>query len=512
MRNAIELCPDAGSKNRLKQFQSNLMKDYDNRNFDYQVDTLIQAYLRPQWKREYRRTLKYLRNLRSSKDGKLFSQGVKEYSKLLKSGLSFAEPNYTSFAWNRNYQAAKADLIREFSNLNLHPVEYQSDDDIKTTLPKLDTHAGFTYILSGVKEKGGNLENIFERFNREVVKATECGTFGKPILPAVRTQGNGHAFEDDGSFTGDCDHKTRMVSMVDLIVIIAELMFAKPIQDYMAETKWYAGGKSLDLDIGRIITGMRSKFSFWVSLDYSSFDQSISAWLIRDAFEIIKSAFPEMSETDERVFEVVVHDFIHKDFVFGDRLVHSDRGVPSGSMFTQIVDSIVNVLVVSTYMRSIGDKGYQMIVMGDDNLIYSYRELDVSALSSYLDKNFGMTVNVDKTCNGSFVDSPRFLSVEWRPEGRYREPHETIAKLLYAERERRYEEGRGKPEDTLWGYILTYNITMHQILDVSKFLGDHPRFQRVDLLKLGSHNLPGALRYISQYTSGYWSTSRRLRR
>lgn len=508
MRNALfNLCPDAGSKNRLRQFRSNLKKDRDERNFDHHVDYLLRAYLKPSWRREYSRTRRYLHNLRSSKDGKLFSQGVKEYSKLLASGRAFAEPNYAPFSWNRYYKAAKEDFISEFSKLHLHPVRYHSDGDIERTLPKLDTHAGFTYIVSGVKEKGGNLDDIYARFNREVAQATESGSFGKPILPAVRTQGNGHAFEDDGTFTGDCDHKTRMVSMIDLIVIIAELMFAKPIQDYMAEAKWYAGGKDLDYGVARILVGMRSRYPFWVSLDYSSFDQSISAWLIHDAFEIILSAFSELTEGDKRLFQVIEHDFIVKDFVFGDEVIHSERGVPSGSMFTQIVDSIVNVLVINTYLKATGNTG-RMIVMGDDNLVYTDRKIDVDLLSSYLKKNFGMTVNVLKTCSGRAFHHPTFLSCEWRLEGRYREPHVLISKLLYPERERKYGEGRGKPEETLWSYVLTYRIAMDQIIDIAKFLSDYPRLQKVNLREMGSQNLPGFLKYVVNYTDGYWSKRR----
>lgn len=508
MRNAsLNLCLDAGSKNRLKQFRSNLKKDRDERNFDHQVDNLLYAYLRPQWKREYSRTRRYLWNLRSSKDGKLFSQGVKEYSKLLASGRAFAEPNYAPFGWNRNYKAAKEELMKEFSGLALHPVRYQSDDDIRSTLPKLDTHAGFTYICTGIREKGGNLDDIYARFNREVADATESGTFGKPILPAVRTQGNGHAFEEDGTFTGDCDHKTRMVSMIDLTVIIAELMFAKPIQEYMARASWYAGGKDLDVGVARILSGLRFKYNNWVSLDYSSFDQSISAWLIKDAFEIIHEAFQGLTEDDERIFQVIEHDFIVKDFIFGDEIIHSERGVPSGSMFTQIVDSIVNVLVINTYLRAVGLRG-SMIVMGDDNLVYTYRPIDVDHLSSYLRKNFGMTINVSKTCSGRSFDHPTFLSCEWRLEGRYREPHVLISKLLYPERERDYGEGRGKPEETLWSYVLAYRLAMEQVVDVEKFLSDYPRLQKVNLREMGSQNLPGFLKYVVHYTDGYWSKRR----
>jgi hypothetical protein len=507
MRKALSLISSlcAGSKNRLKQFRSNLKRNYDKRNFDSKVYSLLRKYVRSSWKKELTNTERYLRNLRSSKDGKLFSQGVKDYNKLLAAGQRFAEPNHTYFGWNRHYKEAKEFLIQQFKNLNLRPLQYHNDDDIVKALPKLDTHAGFTYIISGMKEKGENLEDIFARWTQEVDDAIVDGTFGKPILPAVRTQGNGHAFEEDGSFTGDCDHKTRMVSMVDLMVIIAELIFAKPIQDHLATVSWYAGGKDLDGGVSSIITGMRMKYNEWVSLDYSSFDQSISAWLIHDVFDIIKSAFGVLSPREEEIFNLVEHDFIEKDFVFGDEIIHSVRGVPSGSMFTQIVDSICNVLVIMTYFYSKSVQG-QMIVMGDDNLIYTVKSIDVDDLADYLKKNFGMTVNSDKTKVGHAFEPPTFLSCEWWPEGRYREPHEIIAKLLYPEREREYHKGDVHEEEVLWSYILMYRVAMTKFLNVEQFLADYPKLRRSSLRTLGSQNLPGLLKYLKEYSGGYWSS------
>lgn len=499
---------DTGSKNRLKHYRSNLKRDYDKRNFDRKVHRLLLKYAKKDFLPELKRTVRYLHNLRSSKDGKLFSQGVKEYSKLLKNAQAFAEPNYSWFGWNSNYKAALEEVKAEFSKLQLLPVEYQCDDDIRNNIPKMDTHAGFTYILSGVKEKGGNLENIYDKWRTELEIAIEDGSFGKPILPAVRTQGNGHAFYEDGSFTGDCDHKTRMVSMIDLMVIIAELVFAKPIQMYMASVPWYAGGKDLDTGVSRILTHMRTVYGHWVSLDYSAFDQSISAWLIHDAFDIIKSAFVTLNEEQEAIFKLIEHDFIEKDFILGDEIIHSVKGVPSGSMFTQIVDSIVNRLVITTYLKSISEKG-EMIVMGDDNLVYTYKALNVEHLADYVRKNFGMTINASKTCNGNTFDHPTFLSCEWRPEGRYREPHVLISKMLYPERERTYEMGNCKEEEVVWSYVLAYRLGMRQFFNVEAFLADYPEFKLTALKDMGSHNLPGFLKYVTQYTYGFWSSGKK---
>jgi hypothetical protein len=495
------------SKNLLIQFRDNLRRDWDRRNFDSLVRNILKRYCKPFWKKELSSTIRYLWNLKSSKDGKAYSQGVKEYSKLRENALKFAQANHAYFGWNVNYNAAKQMLIDQFSKYRLSPLNYRSDADIEEALPKKDTHAGFTYIETGVKEKGKNLENILARFNTRLQQALKDGSFNTPILPAVRTQGKGHAFTEDGKQTGDCDHKTRMVSIVDLFTIIAELKFAKPFQDLMATIPWYAGGKNLDSEVASTINGYRHKHNFWTSLDYSNFDASVSAWLIHDAFDVIRSAFIDLSDEEEAVFKLVEHDFIEKDFILADEIIHSVRGVPSGSMFTQIVDSIANWIVIQTYLNSKHLRG-DMEIMGDDNLVYTDVELNLLDLSSYVRKNFGMEINPSKTEHGLSTTAPTFLSCEWRVEGRYREPHELIAKLLYPERERNYKSGDATPEEVVWSYILSYGLGMREFFNVDQFLADNPRLRRVNLQNMGSRELPGLLKYLRDYTGGYWSRNK----
>lgn len=491
---------DAGSKKRLEEYCSNLKREYDHRNFDHAACNLFQKYLKPGWVADFKKTKLYLRNLKSSSDGHYFSQGVKDYEKLRESAEVFTLPNHPWFGWNKNYKEAKRILIEEFSRLNLSPVHYHTDDDVKDALPKMDTHAGFTYILTGKKEKG---DNIFEGFakilRKEIELAIRCGSFRKPILVAVRTQGSGHAFTEDGSFTNDCDHKTRMVSMVDLIVILAELTFAKPLQAALGDRAWYAGGKNMDTDLGVIITSRRAEYNFWITLDYSQYDASISAWLIHDGFEILRAAFPNLSKEDEELFKVLEHDFIEKDFIMGDEILHSTRGVPSGSMFTSIMDSIVNRLMILTYCLSKGIKS-DMIIMGDDNNIWTYDCIDRDDIASYLTKNFGIKVNPHKIKEGRKTDDPEFLSVYWTSVGRYREPHEVIAKLLYPERKRIYGKGRGTPQQTIYSYFLAYPVTIYKMLDVSRFLGDFPELRHLKLSEVDSRYLPGFIKYIVHYT------------
>jgi hypothetical protein len=350
--------------------------------------------------------------------------------------------------------------------------------------------------MSGIKKKGENLEEAYSTFQKDCESALADGTFGCPILLGNRTQASGE-FDDQGNETGTCKHKTRVVSMVDLTVIMAELKFSKPFQDRFVNKPMYAGGKD-ETEISKFILDWRSKFPKFMSIDYSSYDQTISSWLIEDAFSVIKSCFILNLEESE-LFDVIVHDFIHKDFIIQEGVVHSDKGVPSGSMFTQIIDSLVNVLVVNTYFMSLGNPRHDMMAMGDDNIIFCGKDVDIIHLSTYISKNFGLIVKTDDKSNeGSTKDHPKFLSRYWTYAGRWRHPKQLISRLAFPERFRDYS-GETKPQHVLMAFILTYDKGMRELMDVEKFYQDYPIVGSQVWAKVDSRYLPGSLAYQRDY-------------
>lgn len=485
----------SSSKSRLKRFRSSLAHDEDRRNYDYDLAQTVERYLLPYQVDYYKGVKHYLRDLKSSTNGKFFSQGVKEYSKMMEAIERFQMPDHTTFRWNENYQSAKEFLMKQFQEFKINMVVYHDDESMISKLPKLNTHSGYTYILTGRKRKGDNLDNIYSRYTNEELLAKEKGSFNKPILPGCRTQSSG-AFDDNEERTGDCKHKTRLISMIDMMVIFAELKFSYPLQQAMKFYDSYAGGKS-NREISSIISNDRYNYNYFISLDYSSFDQSISKWLIYDAFDIIQSAF--IGEFDEELYNVIKNDFIYKNFIMADGVYFAEKGVPSGSMFTQIVDSVVNLLMVHTYLNSIKNQGH-MIVMGDDNLLYTMDRVEPSLIKSYIEKNFGIEINEDKTSFGLKSDDPEFLSRYWRNNGEYRSIPVVISKMLYPERKRYYNK-QITPEIVLYSYILTYPLTMNMIINVDEFYANNRSVSREFVEKqVDSRYLPGAMRFIIEYT------------
>lgn len=500
LRNADSLlnCLSAGSKNRFRQYQRNLATSRGNTDEEVEFDKflyqMIQKYVYDI--HDFHNQVQYLYKLRDD-EGYRFSRNLKLYSHTSDAYERFSEPDFTSFRWNENYRESLKEMKEEFSNLHLTPLSYYSDDDIRNSLPKLDTHSGYFWITSGKKYKGENMEGILNIFLEEVNVALQDKTFSKPILCGNRTQASGE-YDDEGNQTNSCKHKTRVVSMVDLILIILELKFSKPIQEYLGQQSYYAGGKDED-EISRIISDYRVRFQKFMSIDYSSFDQTISSWLIEDVFDVIKSAFI-LQEEDEALFDIMVHDFIHKDFVLYEGVLHSDKGVPSGSMFTQIIDSLVNVLVIRTFFKSIHGTA-KMICMGDDNVIFTSADTSIVELSTYVAKNFGLIVKVDDKSNEGVCskDNVKFLSRFWTWYGRYRHPHQLLSRMLYPERKRNYNKEIG-PQHVIFAFILTYGQGMTELMDVNSFTRDYPISKDFVMSKVDSRYLPGALAYIREYT------------
>lgn len=87
------------------------------------------------------------------------------------------------------------------------------------------------------------------------------------------------------------------------------------------------------------------------------------------------------------------------------------HGVPSGSFFTQIVDSIVNAIIAGTISAhfNLNLKPYDTFILGDDLLIYVNRDLSLATIASFASNAFGVTFNPSKSEKFKGGDKVRYL-------------------------------------------------------------------------------------------------------
>lgn len=228
----------------------------------------------------------------------------------------------------------------------------------------------------------------------------DCAAFARSHIGAVGT------------------NKFRPVWAYPVEAIVEEARFAIPLQDALKKQsvgRQYAYGMEL-LKGG--MTWLNSKLqrsrrrdpgAKFVMIDY--FDSSVPAWLVRDVFGVIRDMF-ELDEHDSRRFKFIVDYFINTPIQNMDgRRFKKWHGVPSGSMLTNIIDTMVN-FVVTRYalMKSTGEEPLFYNCFGDDSVASMPGKslINMDCLSRAA-ATFGMTINVKKSYWTNVITNVHYL-------------------------------------------------------------------------------------------------------
>lgn len=183
--------------------------------------------------------------------------------------------------------------------------------------------------------------------------------------------------------------------------------------------------------------------------DWSKFDKTIPAWLIRDAFKIIAEAidWDNVQDAEGKIWHVrrdrsmrrwrkLVDYFIDTPI----RLCNGERyikhgGVPSGACFTNVIDSIVNMLVMRylTYEMT-GQLPHADVYLGDDSFLVLPKQIDLELFSQIAQKEFGMQFNDAKSTQTKDPTNIHFLGY-FNKNGHPSKPLDTtIVSTIYPER------------------------------------------------------------------------------
>lgn len=429
-----------------------------------------------------------------------FDKIVGEYDQLEEQFEKFSGTNHPPFSWNENFKKAKAFLRSRLDvNLNRGRKLYRTrtdlfnDEQLKSLFKVRGTHSGFEYLMTGMRSKDELFKNGYSlEFQRRLPLWLEQGHVGYPILPGTRLQPKG-VFSN-----GEEAVKLRLIGMVSTGQVLLEKQYADPFQHLLAQSGLYAGIPEHQI---ASIVRQRGFVAHATSIDYSSFDQTISDWLIHEAFDLIFESFQE-SDRNTKMERTIRNSFIKKSYIDGHGdLVYSEKGVPSGSAFTQIVGSLVNCLVVFTYLAKMKVlETSHVIAMGDDNLIHTMDELDAEDMSSYIKKNFGLIVNPDETSQYKPREFPEFLSRVWHDYFASRDPKMIYFKMILAEKFRPYSQGKAVPEGIIASYHTTYRANVLKWLKLSDFQKDFPRYADPSTASFrNSKFLTGAMAYRINY-------------
>jgi hypothetical protein len=264
--------------------------------------------------------------------------------------------------------------------------------------------------------------------------------------------------------------KTRLVWGYPYSMTVIEGLVAYPL---LQKFKRGTTPMAFAMATGALGTKLRvaSYHKKWAySLDMSQFDATISAPLIRIAFKILRTWFdvnevePVSGKTVGEIFNLIEYYFIHTTIVMPDGNIYigKDHGVPSGSYFTQIVDSIVNVIIGGTiaarFHMNVSKR--EIFVLGDDLLMWSNRWVDLDVISRYANQQFGVKLHgKEKSKIFHYDEAIHYLGRDWH-QGLPDLPEEEIIKrMVFPEKFRKYPDDPKMKEKAFRMLILSYAST-----------------------------------------------------
>lgn len=267
---------------------------------------------------------------------------------------------YSSFMKEDNDNADK--LFIPSGSWNLRPISLSN----AIKLLKNSTNSGLPYY----DRKGVVKERVLRKF-KELLQRRD------PSILFTRTQEN---------------NKTRDVWGYPIADTLNEMRYYKPLLDHQKTSSYRSALVSPDRvnrSITRLIkTAIRDKDAI-ISIDFSAYDTSVKSQLQRAAFNYIKSLFQRNCGKD---LDYIAERFSNIGIVTPDGLILGSHGVPSGSTFTNEVDSIVQYLI-SLNIPGINHETIQ--IQGDDG-VYAISFASSDDLFSKFE-SYGLKVNRDKS-------------------------------------------------------------------------------------------------------------------
>lgn len=203
------------------------------------------------------------------------------------------------------------------------------------------------------------------------------------------------------------------------------------------------------------------------SLDMSQFDATLSSGLIHNAFSILRTWFdptaiePVSGKSVREIFDHIEHYFIHTTIVMpnGKIYIGKDHGVPSGSYFTQIVDSICNVIICGTISSrfELNVSRKEIFVLGDDLLFWTNRKMDLDLIAKFAAENLHVKLHgKEKSAIYHYDEAIHYLGRDWYQGIPTLSEEEIISKMVYPESFRKYSKDPRERKRQVHMLLLSY--------------------------------------------------------
>lgn len=280
----------------------------------------------------------------------------------------------------------------------------------------------------------------------------------EPCLAFKRTQFNG---------------KTRLVWGYPYSMTAIEGLVAYPLIQVFKRgcTPMAFGIQSGALGTKIVVASYHHEWCY--SIDMSQFDATIMKELIHISFRILRTWFdmdqvePVSGLTVREIFKVIEQYFTYTPIVMPNGMIYfgKDHGVPSGSFFTQMVDSVVNVILAGAMSSrfSLNVSRSEIFVLGDDLMFWSNRKVSLDKLAEYVNSKFGVKMHgSEKSHIYHYDEKLHFLGRDWDNGLPGLDPEEITMRMVSPENFRRYSKDPSKREREVKMLILSYATVYEQ--------------------------------------------------
>lgn len=234
------------------------------------------------------------------------------------------------------------------------------------TYLKNSSNSGAPSFSRKSRVKGAILANFESEYNKQF-----------PCILFTRTQEN---------------NKTRNVWGYPISDTLAEMRYYRPLLDYQKKLPWRSAlNKPEDIDKGitKIIKAAQINPELSIlSMDFSAYDASVKDGLQKASFNYISSLFQSQYSSEiERLYK----RFNSIGIITPEGIFSGPHGIPSGSTFTNEVDSISQYLIAIN--SGFANDPSLMQIQGDDGVYL------VSKPDPFKDsfRKYGLQVNDDKS-------------------------------------------------------------------------------------------------------------------
>lgn len=258
-------------------------------------------------------------------------------------------------------------LIHPSSQAKLRPISLLT----AIKLLKNNTNSGLPYFIS----KGRVKPKVLDEFGKLVKERYPCILF-------TRTQESG---------------KTRNVWGYPIADTLNEMLFYAPLLDYQKQyAKYRSAIHSPDIvcnSMTILVKRCKKENKVMVSIDFGEYDNTVKTYLQDQAFNYIKALFQDKYADD---IDYIRQRFNSIEIITPDGILKGEHGVPSGSTFTNEVDSIVQFLI-GISLPFVDELSVQ--IQGDDGVYLIPKGYEDELINKF--ESFGLKVNKSKSYKSS---------------------------------------------------------------------------------------------------------------